>query len=481
MKSKRYYFTISLIVLAIALSACGGTAPTEAAAPKTEAAPEPSPVPTPTALPEPISQWAASARSDGESVNVDPNWGHATLAVGEPEVKFCLNQINEGWTVGEEQGEATLEVFFEEAVIPAEINIFESYGPNTIVKVEVLDTEGNYHDIPDLEEPKTVMTCPYTLNVPVGDADYEAMGVRITAQPDYRTLQIDAVELIGLPTGKMTDLPKSQALFEPPPIGERATYDRPDDFPDEYQVHVLYLLASDNVDRERDINGQLAKSFKLANEWLEEQTGGQKFLFDTYQGELDITFIRLPHTESELNTAALDKYDHMDWFPSYISEDYPELQELVDPKPGKLYIAIAEFETPHPWWGVSTGTGFMFALPRLVRNQGPASKDHAYGFEFVILHEVIHEIGFVAECAANHHEKSPMHTTDDNQDLMWAPDDPYAEFYYDVDHYVLDYGNDDYFDHGIPDCPDLADSPFLTPTSEEPYLPDWLHHLRITE
>jgi hypothetical protein len=245
---------------------------------------------------------------------------------------------------------------------------------------------------------------------------------------------------------------------------------------------VLYLLASDNVDRERDINGQLVKSFELANEWFAEQTGGQTFRLDTYQGELDVTFIRLEQTESEINNATVDFYTWgLDDRLQYLV-DFPDetgFLRSVNPRPGKIYIVVAEFERFGNYAGLATGSGYVVAHPRADWVTRPAYKDVAYQFEFLLLHEIIHEIGFVPECAKNSHEDT-YHVTDDNQDLMWAPDDPYAEFYYDSDNQVLDYGNDDYFNHDIFNCPDLADSAFLDPTSDKAYLPDWLDHVRFS-
>ncbi len=281
MKKFPAFLFIVIAVTALVLTACGSNAaaPTESLVAEPEPETEPSPVPTPTETPppEPIRQWAASARSDGMSIRPDPNWGHATYALGEPDMLLCSKYSNKGWAVNDQQEMATLEVFYEEAVIPSEINIIEGYGANRIVKVEVLDVEGNYHEAQNLEESTMQIKCPYTVGIPIEDADYEAIGLRITLEPDFRSNQIDAVELVGLPTGTTVTLPESQALVEPPAIGERAYYDRPDDFPDEYQAHVIYFLTSDHVDRERDIKGQIADSIRLANEWMEEQTGGAKY------------------------------------------------------------------------------------------------------------------------------------------------------------------------------------------------------------
>jgi hypothetical protein len=45
---------------------------------------------------------------------------------------------------------------------------------------------------------------------------------------------------------------------------------------------------------------------------------------------------------------------------------------------------------------------------------------------------------------------------------------------------LLDPGNDDYFKHNIPNCPDLAKSVFLDPMPENPEVPgDWPAEWRL--
>ncbi len=477
---------IGVITIGILLSGCQGNASEKKEAPTPTNAPRATEVHS-----EEIEQWAVSARSnaepvaDSEPLVMNPNWGHATGAIGEWDTLWCSTLDRSSWIVGDQEELATLELFYEEAVIPTEIVIYAAYGEDQIVKVELLDTDGNYHEISSLKVYDDE-ECFYTLEGVIKDASYETASIRITVDSAKDSAgdrhQIDSVLLVGQSQGNKVDVPESQVLVEPPGIDERAYYDRPDDHPyGTYQVHVSYLLASDHRDRERDINGQIAKSFELANDWFAEQSGGQTFVLDTYQGQLDVTFHQLQQTNSEIYNGAIEKYGTADDIPVYLLDD-TELLDLVGYQSGKLNIIVTEFESNVPW-GFSMGSGHMFLFPRVDKIQTPAMKDVAYGFEFTVLHEMVHEVGFVPECATNHLDIAggEMHVSDDNQDLMWAPDDPYAEFYYDVDHTVLDYGNDDYYSHGIPGCPDLADSPFLTPTSDNPYLPENLLHLSFPE
>jgi hypothetical protein len=61
---------------------------------------------------------------------------------------------------------------------------------------------------------------------------------------------------------------------------------------------------------------------------------------------------------------------------------------------------------------------------------------------------------------------------------MWAPPASGSNLSWDTNQMLLDPGNDDYFNHNIPNSPDLAKSAFLEPLPASPELPpawpaDW--------
>jgi hypothetical protein len=80
----------------------------------------------------------------------------------------------------------------------------------------------------------------------------------------------------------------------------RSTADRTDDFPG-YQIHVMYVLPSDGTDANLDTNGAIASSVAAAQKWFVAQTRGTRRLrFDTSNGQLDISFLRLARTDAEI-------------------------------------------------------------------------------------------------------------------------------------------------------------------------------------
>jgi hypothetical protein len=74
-----------------------------------------------------------------------------------------------------------------------------------------------------------------------------------------------------------------------------------------------------------------------------------------------------------------------------------------------------------------------------------------------MLHDVLHAAGFVPTCAPNHGLRA--HVTDDPTDLMYSREDDDPGW----NPQRLDVGRDDYYEHSQPGCPDLSDSPYLTP------------------
>lgn len=78
----------------------------------------------------------------------------------------------------------------------------------------------------------------------------------------------------------------------------RETADRADDT-DLPQIHLLYAIPSDSTDRKLDKNGWIRSSVASAQSWLERESGGSRLRFDTYRGDLDVTFVRLPRRNRE--------------------------------------------------------------------------------------------------------------------------------------------------------------------------------------
>jgi hypothetical protein len=196
----------TILILALATLACGQaskviTDVSETLEATTIEAPEVSEAtakPAATAKPpqgDSISQWAISAVASSEYGASD--WS-AMQATGAPDTPECGDQTT-AWASATAGTEEWIELTYETPVFPTQVNIVQTYYPNQVVKVELIDNTSEYHVV-YTGEPESIEQCPYVLSIPVKDADYLVAGVRITI--DQSEVQdwneIDAVELVGV-------------------------------------------------------------------------------------------------------------------------------------------------------------------------------------------------------------------------------------------------------------------------------------------
>ena len=273
-------------------------------------------------------------------------------------------------------------------------------------------------------------------------------------------------------SAELTDLPVGAAIdIQPTPARttteQYSTVDRPDD-EDGYQIHFIYALPSDGRDDQLDVNGQIAQSAAAMNYWLEGKPG-RRLRYDTYQEGLDISFLPLDASAdqiSNLGTEILALIEH-------------EIKARGFDSDHKLYVVHYDgfFVTPEGFCGLATyppdGAGITAVL--LLRGYNPTldltcprqftqSEDFTGYFEMTILHELLHLMGMVPECAPNY---SDGHVDDSSQDLLYYQyDGSYSPLYT-----YLDLHNDDYYNHGNTGCPDLARSIFLDPLPANAQLP----------
>ncbi len=455
-------------ILIVVISACSSVTPS----PTETATPAPSPTFTP--LPKPLTQWAGFARASSEWSSTDAS---ARMATGPKSISICEDS-SISWASRSNNTIEWLDVYFKQAVIPTELRVYLNYNPEGLQKVEMIDTEGNYHEV--FSGGFRSEDCPDILEVMIEDADYHAIGARIWIDQSILEdwTEVDGVHLIGIPEGpKLTALPPLPTPTYAPaaPLGERSIFDRPDDHKGLYQFHVIYALFKDQDDIERDLDGSIAKSIDLANTWFDQQTNGSTLRFDTYQGGLDVTFVQFDKTAREVREIFQDTYeaDHKE-YPFIVIEDYymdwidAEIQARNLVAPGKYYIVY--LETSHPracgYSQLSNHLGVFFLRTDYCGYGRLGVDAYAWENEFVLIHEVLHGIGFAPECAPHSITGNSNHLDDSPKDLMY----PYVGR---GETAILDVGNDDYFNHDNKACLDLADSVFLEPLPANPVAPEW--------
>ena len=275
-----------------------------------------------------------------------------------------------------------------------------------------------------------------------------------------------------VPTATPTLIPTVTPV--PAPIGQLSFVDRPDDYPGFYQVHVLYVVPKDFLSTTRYLDGSIDESMRLVNEWFASQKDGQFFVFDTYQGKLDITYIPLSVTEDEILEYTKEKYGK---YNSEISglvnlsvamEDFIYQLDEWSFASRKVYVAYFEISKSHVCGNGRSGYGYLvatlFPSAYSLRDQIDCSEfsdqslDGIRGvWENIIAHEIIHVLGVPG------YSSCPKHPDGDGAHILdpETPDDIMGSGMY-SENPVLDPNHDDYYMIDKT-CFDLADSPYLYP------------------
>ena len=91
-------------------------------------------------------------------------------------------------------------------------------------------------------------------------------------------------------------------------IPGRFLYDQ-EDVTDDYQLHAIYVLASDSKDKQLDIKGSIEKIVLKGNKVLKNKTKEKQFRLDlTKEGKLDVSFLRVDKTKKQINSGDAATY-----------------------------------------------------------------------------------------------------------------------------------------------------------------------------
>ena len=238
--------------------------------------------------------------------------------------------------------------------------------------------------------------------------------------------------------------------------GARALADLPDDSPG-HQVHVLYAVASDGEDREFDTNGTLALSVEAWNEWFAAKTG-RRLRLDRSGGALDVSFVRLAHSNDALNDYGAGIRERIEFELIARGFDAPHKAYLVYYEGGDAETGACGRGAWPPTRPGQMAAVFLQAIPATgvpCNTHAFASDVNSPGFlEFTGLHEVLHVLGFAPSCAASH--AGDGHVVDSPADILYAGTQAWVPE-------AVDVGGNDYLEAGVLNCIDLATSAFLDP------------------
>ncbi|MEA2009025.1 MAG: hypothetical protein U9O54_07875 [Chloroflexota bacterium] len=144
-----------------------------------------------------IKQWATSAEASSEFAV--PEWG-ADQATGAPDAPGC-GDYQFSWASAASDGIATLELTYETPVYITEIIIIQSFNPDQVIKVEVLDPDDEFQVIYQKLPEAVGRPCPYHLSLLVDNLDFKSNVIRVTVDQSVLGLgwnEIDAVQLLGV-------------------------------------------------------------------------------------------------------------------------------------------------------------------------------------------------------------------------------------------------------------------------------------------
>ena len=217
--------------------------------------------------------------------------------------------------------------------------------------------------------------------------------------------------------------------------------DQPD-VNDDYQIHFNYLLAFDGKDREWDINGKMEEILLEMNEKMLKGTAGhkysdglgKKYKFDFRKdGKLDITFVRV-----DKRRKALPHHPN-----AYFKTFLYNKMKMQNPK--KIYYNFADMNHPTDGGeaGVPMGSSFL-------KNKHVKVKRKII---LITLHELHHAQGGGFACVPGMGDNG--HYSKHREGFQLSTGTRLGPTYI----------------HKVEGCPELVDSVYLTPTSDQPYDP----------
>lgn len=163
---------------------------------------------------EPLRQWAISAVASSQYA--DEGWS-ARQAAGEPNVEGCEDDVF-AWASLNANTVEWIELTYATPVLPLEITIVQNYNPSQVVEVTGIGEDGKEYLI-WLGEPVAVDYCPdyHTISFEPYDEFY-INKLRITVDQTVLGLgwnEIDAVELVGMPSGGAAFMPPAETPVAP--------------------------------------------------------------------------------------------------------------------------------------------------------------------------------------------------------------------------------------------------------------------------
>ena len=172
---------------------------------------------------------------------------------------------------------------------------------------------------------------------------------------------------------------------------ERSLVDRPDEVTG-YQIHLIYVVTKDGNDEKRDLTGQIDSWVNESQAWLQKNSGHQ-LIFDTFNGQVDVTFM-----QSKYNTAELcsDTCDALEKLTAEIKAQDPNLLASKT-----IYFNLSELPSPTycGWANGFSNLSLGFSKDAKCNWSGSASYNGLSQPAKTMIHELLHTYGVSHVCS----------------------------------------------------------------------------------
>jgi hypothetical protein len=173
----------------------------------------------------------------------------------------------------------------------------------------------------------------------------------------------------------------------------RSLIDRTDDFSG-YQIHLVYVALKDSKDSEWDVDGKIHSWVHDSQKWLDKQVG-RKLLFDTYQGDTDVTFLPSKYTRNELCYEECDTLEKL-------KSEYVTQNPSYDGRKTLVFALDEDLDKRFCGWAVSPGNVALLSLGGSKCNSPNSLKTYGLVWPAItLLHELFHTYGIDHQCFDN--------------------------------------------------------------------------------
>ena len=210
------------------------------------------------------------------------------------------------------------------------------------------------------------------------------------------------------------------------------------------QVRFFYAIPSDGTDDFQATANGIVDDAAWIDQWWQSQDPSRTPRFDRYPfpgctstwGQLDIGFIRLPHTAAYYTTRDAPSI----LLDDDLANDFPGTQKSIVYYDGPTRNDQICGETDYLSNTFGGDNGIVYVFPGSGCGLTPIGSGSSAE---VAAHELLHNLGAVADQAPNECPTSQSHVCDSKQDILY----PFLSPDSNLDLVTLDVGNDDYYAH----------------------------------